>query len=98
MKRRIFLSTGALGFAGLALPLHSCFRQDSGEMGTMVPKDYRLLLQDLLRVWCDGMLRVQIHDPDHPELHGALGCPACNKIHGRCMDAVYPFLYMAEST
>lgn len=56
------------------------------------------LSRDLLRDWCDGMLAVQIHDPADPAKHGALGCPACNFIHGRCMDAVYPFLHMAKVT
>lgn len=54
--------------------------------------------QALLKEWCDGMLAVQINNPDDPTQHGALGCPACNKIHGRCMDAVYPFLCMADIT
>jgi hypothetical protein len=56
------------------------------------------MVKDLLTDWCDGMLAVQIDDPGNLEVHGALGCPACNKIHGRCMDAVYPFLYMADKT
>ena len=44
------------------------------------------------------MLKLQIYKPENAEVHGALDCPACNKIHGRCMDAVYPFMYMAEKT
>lgn len=44
------------------------------------------------------MLAVQIHDPDNSLRHGALSCPACNTIHGRCMDAVYPLLHMAKAT
>jgi len=56
------------------------------------------MMEDLLKQWCDGMLRVQINDPEHLELHGALSCPSCDFIHGRCMDAVYPFLYMADTT
>lgn len=52
----------------------------------------------LLKDWCDGMLNLQIHAPDKPEIHGALACPACDIIHGRCMDALYPFLYMADVT
>ena len=44
------------------------------------------------------MLKVQINNPSNLEEHGALGCPSCSHIHGRCMDAVYPFLYMADKT
>jgi len=44
------------------------------------------------------MLAVRIDAPDDPTRHGALDCPGCNFIHGRCMDAVYPFLHMATVT
>jgi hypothetical protein len=44
------------------------------------------------------MLAVQIQDPANPAVQGALSCPACDFIHGRCMDAVYPFLHMARVT
>lgn len=98
MRRRIFLSTGALGFVSLALPFQGCLRQNSNQDTMVGSDDYRSMIQDLLKQWCDGMLRVQINDPEHPEVHGALACPACDKIHGRCMDAVYPFLYMADTT
>ena len=33
-----------------------------------------------------------------PALHGALLCPACSIIHGRCADAVYPLLRVAHTT
>ncbi len=56
------------------------------------------MIQELLQRWCDGMIRVQIDSPDTPSQHGALGCPACGKIHGRCMDAVYPFFHMAKAS
>lgn len=42
------------------------------------------------------MIKVQINNPANLEEHGALNCPSCSHIHGRCMDAVYPFLYMAD--
>lgn len=60
--------------------------------------DFQKLVKDLLADWCDGMIKNQIIDPGNPELHGALGCPSCDHIHGRCMDAVYPFLHMANAT
>ena len=52
---------------------------------------------DLLRQWCDEMLRLQLHDLG-PEFDGGLICPACRYQHGRCGDAVYPFMYMADRT
>ncbi len=98
MKRRFFLKTTALGCASLAIPMNSCIRSNSSQGSSTDSPEFRILMEDLLSQWCDGMLEVQINDPENLKVHGALGCPACNKIHGRCMDAVYPFLYMAEKT
>ena len=36
--------------------------------------------------------------PEHPEFDGGILCPSCRMIHGRCHDAVYPLLYMADRT
>jgi len=33
-----------------------------------------------------------------PAFHGALLCPACVLIHGRCADAIYPLMRVAHST
>ena len=52
---------------------------------------------DLLQQWCDAMIRLQPHDLG-PEFDGGLLCPACKYQHGRCGDAVYPFMYMADRT
>jgi hypothetical protein len=56
------------------------------------------LYAQLLQTWCDGLLVHQetaLHDP---ALRGALLCPACAIIHGRCSDAVYPLLRVAHTT
>jgi hypothetical protein len=57
--------------------------------------DFEAEAAALLRDWCDGMLRQQIHDPAQPSRDGALDCPACRRIHGRCGDAILPLLAMA---
>lgn len=51
----------------------------------------------LLRTWCDGMLRYQIHGVG-PTGDGALFCPACKHVHGRCPDAVYAMMALADRT
>lgn len=53
---------------------------------------------DLLKQWCGGLLSHQIRDISDPLLHGGLLCPACGLIHGRCHDAIYPLLFMADKT
>jgi len=96
MKRRRFhhLSLGAS--LGLGLPYMSCASQDKEEI--QLTTEFEALTYSLLKEWCDGMIKVQIDKPEDATVHGALLCPACQKIHGRCMDAVYPFLYLANHT
>jgi len=53
---------------------------------------------DLLREWCDGMLSYQIQQCSQPTLYGGLLCPGCGIVHGRCADAAYPLLCLAENT
>ena len=60
--------------------------------------DFFRLTKDLLVDWCDGMIRHQVIKPDDPKQHGVLSCPACSHIHGRCADAVYPFMHLAHVT
>jgi hypothetical protein len=52
----------------------------------------------LLTTWCDGMLAQQINDSADPKVHGALRCPACGVLHGRCHDALYPMMHLAHAT
>lgn len=59
---------------------------------------FRALCQELLETWTNGMLARQIIDPSDPTRHGALSCPSCDFFHGRCFEAVYPFMRMAKST
>ena len=96
MKRRIFLQSSTAVSLGMFFPIMGCNpgSNETSEKETA----YQQLVFSLLKDWCDGMLKVQIQKPENSEIHGALDCPACNKIHGRCMDAVYPFMYMADKT
>ena len=50
----------------------------------------------LLKEWLDALLSYTVNDPAHPSLDGAILCPACTHIHGRCHEAVYPLLAMAD--
>lgn len=55
-------------------------------------------ISSLLARWSEALIRTQAAGTGDPKLDGALICPACRSIHGRCADAMYPFLYMAEAT
>jgi hypothetical protein len=52
----------------------------------------------LLTTWCDGLLAQQINDIPDTKLRGALRCPACGVLHGRCHDALYPMMHLAHAT
>ena len=52
---------------------------------------------DLLKQWCDSLIKLQLKGVG-PVYDGAFLCPACKYEHGRCFDAIYPFMYMADRT
>ena len=51
----------------------------------------------LLKQWCDALLEYRV-EKLHPRLDGALLCPACQVVHGRCGELVYPLLCLADRT
>jgi hypothetical protein len=63
--------------------------------GGQLPAD---LYTTTLHSWCDGLMSHQLTAMKDPAFHGALLCPACVLIHGRCADAIYPLMRVAHST
>jgi len=93
-NRREFLRLSTAGSASLAagalLPGWSAAETPQAPAGEK-------LYADLLHTWCEGLLAHQVALPD-PALHGGLLCPSCGLIHGRCGEAIYPLLRVAQST
>ena len=52
----------------------------------------------LLETWGHTLRRYQVQGTGNPYLDGGILCPACQRIHGRCFDAMFPFLYLASVT
>lgn len=102
IKRRQFITSSAMLAAHSLVPCSLIpILSEAAENPPTNNKDqsaYKTLVESLLQSWCDGMIRHQIVDINDPARHGALWCPACQKIHGRCMDSVYPFMHMAHKT
>ncbi len=98
MKRRKFIQKTTLSGVGMSLVNYNALFGCNASVSNSQNPEFLRIVRDLLEDWCDGMIKNQIIDPENPKLHGALGCPACDHIHGRCMDAVYPFMYMADKT
>jgi hypothetical protein len=88
LTRREMLQLSATAATALTLPAFAEAAQ---------PSPQENLYAQLLQTWCDGLLIHQATNPD-PALRGALLCPACAIIHGRCGDAVYPLLRQAHTT
>ena len=53
------------------------------------------LCRDLMREWCESLLRLQIKGTGDKRMDGGILCPACGRIHGRCAESMYPFMRMA---
>ncbi len=97
-NRRYFLESLSRGTAGVAFTAGGLLTSSLSLADEITASDFVSLTRNLLTDWCDGMIRHQISEPSNPGLHGALACPACRHIHGRCSDAIYPFLHMAHVT
>ncbi len=52
---------------------------------------------NLMKNWCDTLLESQL-DMNNPLLDGALLCPACAVVHGRCADMVLPLVLLYKET
>jgi|GEM_PF-2006982 len=96
MNRKAFLQLSAVGgFGAMMAPwLDSC----AADTAPLHSEAFKKLTEDLLKDWCDGMIRTMVNKPGNTTEHGMMVCPACDEIHARSMDAVYPFMYLAKST
>lgn len=61
-------------------------------------KTMKLYSRRLLEDWCQALRKLQVRGTGNPRLDGGILCPACGRIHGRCWEAMYPFLHMAKAT
>ena len=68
--------------------------------GALASADNELLRisDDLVKQWGAALVTYQVRDPRLKGLHGGILCPGCAAIHGRCGDAIFPLLYLAEKT
>lgn len=96
--RRDFLKTLSLGSAGALLSSPSLLALPQAPGGEDAQDAFKSLCQKLLEDWSGALLRLQILAPGDSTRHGAIACPACDFIHGRGFEAVYPFMRMARTT
>lgn len=52
---------------------------------------------NLMKSWCDELLKTQLDMPD-PLLEGAILCPGCAIVHGRCADMILPLVLLYDKT
>jgi len=100
MKRRSFINISALGSMSLMLPMYACLggRNEHKIVSIKDMTEFQKQSFNLLKTWCDAMIRDQVNDENDPVTNGTLYCHACKTVHGRANDAVYPFMYMADAT
>jgi hypothetical protein len=104
LSRRQLLLLSATGATALAarraFPSSFVFseEQQNGSADRALPVGGNLY-SELIKTWCDGLLEHQVTTGlRDPALIGGFLCPACALIHGRCSDAVYPLLHVAQTT
>jgi hypothetical protein len=95
-RQMLQMSAATVLGAGLSLPTPATATEEQQQPSSS-PKGNNLYAQ-LLETWSDGLLAHQETTLRDPALRGALLCPACAIIHGRCGDAVYPLLRQAHTT
>lgn len=100
MKRRVFIRSSALVSIGMVMPMYSCgFEKGKREVWSESGMTaFEKQTFNLLKIWCDAMIRDQVDDKSNPVHDGALYCYACEVVHGRANEAVYPLMYMADAT
>jgi len=98
MKRRDFIQLSISTGVGFSISATSLLSSCGKGVKEFHSPEYRKLVFDLLKDWCDGMIKTQIINPNATEEHGVFDCPACETIHARVIDSVYPFFYMAKVT
>lgn len=60
--------------------------------------NFKTKVYNLMKSWCDTLLETQIDLPQQPLLDGALICPACALVHGRCADMILPLVLLYKET
>jgi hypothetical protein len=101
LSRRQMLQLSAAGATALGASLifpDLIAAEQKSPSAQPAPTPNKNLYSELLETWCDGLLAHQETTIHNPALRGALLCPACAIIHGRCGDAVYPLLRVAHTT
>lgn len=58
---------------------------------------FKAKVYNLMKDWCDELLKTQLSLPD-PLLDGAIVCPGCAVVHGRCADMVLPLVLLYRDT
>ncbi len=104
-SRRTFITqvAGATIGTGLTtlLPFKTAQARELIDLSAATSIEKRVDLQlyeTLLMQWTDALMKLQITDKSFSGLYGGIMCPSCGRIHGRCGDAVLPFMWMAERT
>ena len=97
MKRREFIQRSTLTGLGISLSASGLLSGCKSASISEHSPEYKKLVFDLLKEWCDGMIKIQIINPSDPSIHGQFKCPT-GWMHGRIIDAVYPFFCMAKIT
>lgn len=95
-SRRRFIKTSAAGSIGLLGTLQG---MDQWWLpGTQGPGSLYQLSNQLVTVWGQSLLNLQVLDTSRKDDYGGIFCPTNKIVHGRVGDTIYPFLHLAKQT
>lgn len=60
--------------------------------------NFKAQVFNIMKDWCDTLLETQLDMQGQPLLDGAVLCPACALVHGRCADMVLPLVLLYKET
>lgn len=67
-------------------------------MCVVINVKFKTQVYNLMKSWCDELLKTQLDMLGEPLLDGALLCPGCALVHGRCADMILPLILLYRDT
>lgn len=90
-SRRKFIRIAALGGAVLSGGFYNALLASNSS-----DDELSKLSGELLETWVVELVKLQVKDKSRTNDYGGIWCPACQRVHGRVADTVYPLIYMAD--
>lgn len=89
MNSRQFMQNSFLATLAIGMPFSVASASDIKEQAAHL---------ELLKIWCDRLISLQIFDKKESELYGGILSPLGSRIRGRSWEALYPMMVLYRET